>query len=176
MPDELRQPKDGVPYFTELMVRGEKQIGDDYTIEGYRKVLQLDDDALTYLTEGMTWDGWREWENKVILQAIKIGLIRPDQDLIGIYPGLGKYVSSYDAHDIDHSAEDKLALKTGGGQYGTIYSAGVHVGRHRNYARKLEDFWKPTQYHWGKDGVNGEEQDKSTGPSFDDYSEDSNAE
>ena len=151
VPDELRTPKDGVAYYTELMLMVERQIGDDYTVEGYRKVLQLDDDALLYLTEGMTWDGWREWENKVIIQAIVIGLIRPDKDLIEMYPGLGRYIPPDDPHDIDHSMEDKLALKTGGAQYGaTIYSAGVHVGRHKNYARKLQDFWKPTQYHLGE--------------------------
>lgn len=156
MPDQLRQPKDGVEYHTELLTYVDTAIGDEYDAEGYRKVIELDEDALLLTTDGMSWDGWREWENKVILQAITIGLIRPDNGLIELYPGLGVYQGADDI-ELD-TTENSLAVKTGGAVYGGgIYSEGVYVGRHRNYARKLSDFTNAMDFVKPKGGSSGDE-------------------
>ena len=122
------------------------QLGNDYDLDGYLKMLQLGDAALLLMQAGQTWDGWREWENLVITQAIDLRLIEPDKELIELYPGLGLFVPPDDSHT-DYSAENRLALKTGGAQYGgSIYSGGVRVGKHRNYARRIENFDKTMEY------------------------------
>ncbi len=129
----------------ELGECGFVQFGNDYDLDGYMKVLQLGDDALQMMANGMTWDGWREWENLVITQAIELRLIEPDMELIKLYPGLGLFVPPYDPHEDsdDGVLENQLALKNGGTQYGgSIYGAGVRIGKHRNYARRIGDFNK----------------------------------
>jgi len=155
----LRRPLTGADYWTEVLVEYRTQRGDDYEIDGYRKVLQLDGESLAYLSEGMTWDGWREWENKALLEAIQAGLKRPPEDLVAIYPGLGVYQGQDDDIEAD-TTEDALALRTGGACYGGgIVSAGNHVGKRRNYARKLQDFTKPLEHRRtkGYDGFGGED-------------------
>ncbi len=128
---------------------GYVQLGNDYDLDGYLKALQLGDDALHMMANGMTWDGWREFENRVITQAIELRLIEPDKELVELYPGLGLFVPPYDPHEDsnDGAAENQLALKTGGAQYGgSIYGAGKRIGKHRNYARRIADFTRTMDY------------------------------
>jgi hypothetical protein len=115
-------------------------VGDVYDINGYRKMLRLDGWTLSQQVEGgMTWRGWEEWENAVILQAITSGLIKPNVDLIKDYPGLGVYQPPFDPGEADET-ENELIIKTGGAEInGRIRGAGYY-GKNNNRQRTLSDF------------------------------------
>lgn len=139
-PDKLRTPIGQDPYYTEILGYTETLVGDAYDINGYRQMLRLDGWALTKQTKGgMTWRGWDEWENKVILQAVTLGLLKPRLDLIKDYPGLGGYQPAFDLGEPEEN-ENALIIKTGGAEInGRIRSAGYR-GKNNNVPRKLTDF------------------------------------
>jgi hypothetical protein len=146
VPGKLRTPSDGAEYWTEDPMYFDTPVGDEYEIYGYRALLKLGEEAELYLTNGMNLDGWREWENKVIEQAIYSGLIKPNMALLGLHPRLAKYNPSPDSIEAD-TTEDALALKTGGANWNaSIYSGGVRVGKHGNSQRALEDFGKTMEF------------------------------
>jgi hypothetical protein len=144
-PDKLRTPKGQDPYYTEILGHVETPVGDVYDINGYLKTLRLDGWTLSQQVEGgMTWRGWEEWENKVILQAITSGLIKPNLDLIKDYPGLGVYQPPLDPIEADET-ENTLIIKTGGAEInGRIRGAGYR-GKSNNTRRTLSDFNNTTQ-------------------------------
>ena len=139
-PDKLRAPEGQDPYYTEILGRVEMPVGDVYNIAGYRKMLNLDEGALSQQVEGgMTWRGWEEWENKVILQAIESGLIKPNVALIKDYPGLGVYQRPLDPIEADET-ENALIIKTGGADINGRIRAAGYRGKSNNTRRKLTDF------------------------------------
>ena len=144
-PDKLRTPAGQDPYYTEVLAHVETPVGDVYDINGYLKMLRLDGWALLQQVEGgMTWRGWEEWENKVILQAITSGLIKPNLNLIEDYPGLGVYQPPLDPIEADET-ENTLIIKTGGAEInGRIHGAGYR-GESNNTRRTLSDFNNTTQ-------------------------------
>jgi hypothetical protein len=140
LPDKLRTPAGQDPYYTEILGQVKTPVGDVYDINGYRKMLRLDGWTLSQQVEGgMTWRGWEEWENAVILQAITSGLIKPNVDLIKDYPGLGVYQPPFDPGEADET-ENELIIKTGGAEInGRIRGAGYY-GKNNNRQRTLSDF------------------------------------
>jgi len=148
-PDKLRTPAGQDPYYTEILGHIETPVGDVYDINGYLKMLRLDGWTLSQQVEGgMTWRGWEEWENKVILQAITSGLIKPNLNLIEDYPGLGVYQPPLDPIEADET-ENTLIIKTGGAEInGRIRGAG-YWGKNNNRQRKLSDFNNTTTMKGG---------------------------
>jgi hypothetical protein len=160
IPDILRTPAGQEPYYTEPLVFVDTYHGGEYSIEGYRKLLKLGPDAIAQTSDGMTFPGWVEWENKVILQAIKIGLLTPNVDMLKKHPGLGVY-RPVDRIEIDGTAENSLIIKTGGAEIsGNIRGAGYR-GKGNNTRRTLRDFNTPLRAGRGADGPESHPNDAS---------------
>jgi hypothetical protein len=115
--------------------------GYGYGVPAYRQwVYQYDVDNQTNV-KSRIWQGWKQFENEIVLQAIGWGLIRPSKPLLKAHPSLGQYLNGIPVDDESEQddPENALILKTGGAQVGgSIYSGG-----HRNMRqRPLESFDK----------------------------------
>jgi hypothetical protein len=143
VPDKLRTPEGQEPYYTEVLSKIETDIGGEYNIQGYRKMLRLGVEALAQ-ADGLPLDGWVGFENKVILQAIKARLLNPHADLIQDYPALRGYQPPVVERETD-DPEHQLIIKTGGAEIrGSVRGAG--------YGRALRDFAGTTGIRSG-DGI-----------------------
>ena len=161
---ELKQPEDGAPYYTTNMHYEYEQIGETYDIAGYRVFITLGPEALSALDNGMTWPGWMQWENKILLEAIRLGIVKPNDAMLLILPELQVYVPVLDEVEPDLT-EDKLALKDGGASYGgSIRSEGrrYNTKTGRITTRKLSSFDKLPDRHSGGIGTD----DSGDGGSF----------
>jgi hypothetical protein len=127
IPDKLRQAGEITSYWTETLTYVDTPVGEMHDFEGYRRLIER---------QGIDSDGWIQWENAVILQAIKSGLIKAPKSFITRRLGVSRPPD--DPHDIDHDAETALIKKTGGASVGGgIYSRGKDA---KGRQRKLEDF------------------------------------
>jgi hypothetical protein len=129
-PETLRERLD-----TRMLIeRDPAQFEDDNEVCSTDRYLELFSN-ITPLPKQETWRKWEEFENEIVIEAIKCGLIVTHE----ILP---ENTNSF-VHDIDEPEQDDpenaLILKTGGAQVGaTIYSGGQ---RNQN-ARPLESFDK----------------------------------
>lgn len=137
VPDILRTPTGQEPYFTEVLTDFRTVESGIYDIHGYKDFLRLGDAAFR---NKLTLDGWVEWENKVILQAIKCGLIKPNVEVLKNYPGLDVYVRPDDPFESDHTAEKALMIKTGAAEIGGSVRGAGYGGVSNNTKRALRDF------------------------------------
>lgn len=132
----------------EMVGSVENPIGPEYTIDEYRKLLSLE------LGIGGTSEGWRCWENRVILQAIASGLVKPPADIVERYPALGGWMDR-SVEDPDHELEENQLRMTGGASMGvgiTIYSRGWRQNKHGRQLRQLESFDSTGQARGGTKG------------------------
>src|SRR5260370_13829710 len=114
---------------SEIMTHTYMKVGDPYDVDGYRALLSDDQNV---------WDdGWREWENRVIVQAVEAGLIKPNREQI---KRLGtKPMDFLASEELDSDAEIELIKKTGGASMGL----GMNVrgrGKRGGKQRSLENF------------------------------------
>ena len=149
VPDILRTPNGQEPYHTEVLTDFHTVEGGIYDIHGYKDFLRL---GVAALRNKLTLDGWIEWENKVILQAIKCGLIKPNVDVLKNYPGLDVYVRPLDPIETDHTAEKVLIIKTGAAEIGGNIRGAGWRGRSNNTQRALRDFNIPLKSGAGNGG------------------------
>lgn len=125
VPDKQRKVEGIVTHTTEIMYHVDIPVGPVHDSEGYRRVIAK---------QGEITCGWVEWENRVILQAIKVGLVVPTPKVFRKYPHLRLRPSSETEY---HDYEKTLILKTAGAQIGgSIYARGTRSGRER----PLENF------------------------------------
>jgi hypothetical protein len=96
-------------------------------------------------------DRWRYFENEIIFQAIRWGLVRPTNETIKKYPVLDRSDSGRPEHD-DSDLENQLIIKTGGAEIGaSIYGAGTTWNGKK---RGLSSFDNPV-IHRGSDSGAG---------------------
>lgn len=133
---------------------------DVFDLSSYKKLMRLGDEALEILgtTEAeqqRAWKYWQVWEDWVIVNAIKHGILHPRRDLLALI-GLTAYVPNEEEQlDVEaDTTENALAIKTGGACYGGgIRSAGYRYRNGRLRQRALETFDK------GKPPAGGDEAD-----------------
>jgi hypothetical protein len=138
VPDILRTPKGQEPYFTEVLTDFRTVEGGIYDIHEYKNMLKLG--IAAWCNDDLPIDGWVGWENKVILQAIKCGLIKPNVEVLKNYPGLDVYVRPDDPIEIDATAENLLIIKTGGAEIGGNIRGAGYYGKSNNRPRALRDY------------------------------------
>jgi hypothetical protein len=138
--------------------------GDVYDITGYRALI-----ADAPVTKNWKATGWAEWENRVILQAIDLGLIEVDKKVLLAHPKLRRRSLSVDEIEIDHDHERVLIKKTGGGALGgaSIFSRGYRGGN----LRHLESFDATMHKGRGKGEPGGSYEPETDYPSVDNDSE-----
>lgn len=146
-PEAERRSGDGVAYMIGNYVNVQTPEPGDYTFSAYIMSLNLDP-AIHMAPDHTSWARWIEWENEVLLRAIKCGLVYANEHVARRYPFLRSRFSEptrlgmpHDGEndiDIDYSHELRLIKKTGGGSLGgaSIYSRGSRGGK----SRRLEDF------------------------------------
>jgi hypothetical protein len=121
----------------------ETPIGPEYDVDGYRKLMALGVDALTLLTDGYNWDGWRDFENVVIVKALEVGVLQPgDENLETTLKAAGVEYVVDDVHAHPDKNQDAVAIQTGGSSHGgRVLSRGVRFTRSgRCQVRGLESF------------------------------------
>jgi hypothetical protein len=129
-------------------------------LDAYRKIMTLGVDALSELGEShaqmeMMWKIVKRWENAIILQAVRHGVIGVRRDLADLL-GLGDILDANDEPILADTTEDALAIKTGGACYGgRIKSEGYRYRYGRLTQRALSSFDKPLRNI--KDGSAGYE-------------------
>jgi hypothetical protein len=138
-PDIKRTPKGWDPYDTEVLTDVHTFESGEYNIHEYKNMLKLGI-AEAWRNDDLPISGWVEWENKVILQAIKCGLIKPNVDVLKNYPGLDIYVRPDDPIETDHTAEKALIIKTGAAEIGGSVRGAGYTGVSNNTKRALQDF------------------------------------
>jgi len=117
-------------------------------LDGYRKIMTLGVDALSELGESHAqmekmWKIVKRWENAIIVQAVRHGVIGVRRDLADLL-GLGDILDADDEPCLADATEDALAIKTGGACYGgRIKSEGYRYRNGRVTARALSSFDKP---------------------------------
>jgi hypothetical protein len=126
-------------------------------LESYRAVMSLGESALAELgeTEAQqreTWDNIRQWENLVIVAAVRHRVIIPRRELAELM-GLGGVLDESDLAYIGSDAENKLAVKTGGACFGGgIKGEGYRYHKRRVRQRGLSSFDKPLKPMENGDG------------------------
>ena len=138
-PDIIRTPKGWDPYYTEVLTDVHTFESGVYDIHEYQNMLKLGI-AGAWCNDDLPIEGWVEWENKVILQAIKCGLIKPNVDVLKNYPGLDVYVRPDDPIETGHTAEKALIIKTGAAEIGGSVRGAGYTGVSNNTKRALRDF------------------------------------
>jgi hypothetical protein len=125
-------------------------------LESYRAVMSLGESALAELGETEvqqreTWDNIRQWENLVIVAAVRHRVIIPRRELAELM-GLGGVLDENDLAYIGSDVENKLAVKTGGACYGgRIRSEGYRYRNGSIRQRGLSSFDKPLKTDAGGD-------------------------
>jgi hypothetical protein len=107
-----------VPFGDEFIVpdqedfEGKLPKGYDYGVGAYRQMVYQYGNR----TDKTIWRGWKKFENEIVLQAIRHGLIRPPKRLLRILPTLTAepWIDDPEQDDPEHA----LIVKTGGAQIG----------------------------------------------------------
>ena len=124
---DVQRKVEGIPtHYTEIMYYVDTPVGPEFSEEGYRRLVEKQGDTT----------GWRQWENMVLLEAIKCGIVKPDPSFFNRFPHLKKWKLVEEVIVSDRH-EKTLIRKTSGGQIGgSIYARGTRNGKER----PLEDF------------------------------------